>query len=90
MDAGTAHDEASFFAAYPGQAMTYQIGKTQILRMFADAVRRQGGDFVVRDFHDRLWFEGNVPISLQRWELLDDDSDLVRISSLAGGSAGTG
>lgn len=90
MDAGTAHDEASFFAAYPGQAMTYQIGKTQILRMFADAVRRQGGDFVVRDFHDRLWFEGNVPISLQRWELLDDDTDLVRISSLAGGSAGTG
>jgi hypothetical protein len=83
MDAGTAHEEASFFAACPGQAMTYQIGKTQILRLFADAVRRDGERFVVRDFHDRLWLEGNVPISLQRWELLDDDSDLTRIAALA-------
>jgi hypothetical protein len=34
-------------------------------------------------FHDRLWLEGNVPFSLQRWELLDDDSDLRRIAELA-------
>ena len=88
MDAGTAHEEASFFAAYPGQAITYQIGKTQILRMFADAVRAHGANFVVRDFHDRLWREGNVPISLQRWELLDDDGDLLRIGTLARANSG--
>ena len=88
MDAGTAHEEASFFAAYPGQAITYQIGKTQILRMFADAVRAHGANFVVRDFHDRLWREGNLPISLQRWELLDDDGDLLRIGRLARANSG--
>ena len=82
MDTETASEEATFFAAYPGQAMTYQIGKTQILRLFADAVR--AGDFDLQRFHDRLWLEGNVPIALQRWELLGDDSDLRRLDELQG------
>lgn len=84
MDAKTAHEEAAFFAAYPGQALTYQIGKTQILRLFADAVRADPAGFDLQLFHDRLWLEGNVPLSLQRWELLDDDSDLLRIEALSG------
>jgi len=82
MDAGTAREEAAFFAATPGQAMTYQIGKTQILGLLADASRRDG--FTLRGFHDRLWREGNVPIALQRWELLDDRRDLDRIDALTG------
>ncbi len=82
MDAETAHEEAAFFAAYPGQAMTYQIGKTQILRLFADAARAAGPDFDVQGFHDRLWVEGNVPLALQRWELLGDESDLRRVDEL--------
>lgn len=82
MDTGTAHEEAAFFAAFPGQAMTYQIGKTQILRLFADAVRADRTGFELQAFHDRLWLEGNVPLSLQRWELLDDDSDLRRLDTL--------
>lgn len=86
MDAATAHEEAAFFAAYPGQALTYQIGKTQILRLFADAVRAGGSGFELRPFHDRLWLEGNVPLALQRWELCDDDSDLRRLDQLRGSS----
>lgn len=84
MDAATAHEEAAFFAAYPGQALTYQIGKTQILRLLADAVRAGGSGFELRRFHDRLWLEGNVPLALQRWELCDDDSDLRRLDRLRG------
>jgi hypothetical protein len=82
MDRETAREEAAFFASTPGQAMTYQVGKTQILGLLADAARRDG--FSLRGFHDRLWLDGNVPISLQRWELLDDRSDLDRIDALAG------
>jgi hypothetical protein len=81
MDAATAREEAAFFASTPGQAMTYQVGKTQILGFLADASRRDG--FTLRGFHDRLWLEGNVPIALQRWEALDDRSDLDRIDALA-------
>jgi hypothetical protein len=82
MDRDTAREEAAFFASTPGQAMTYQVGKTQILGLLADAARRDG--FSLRGFHDRLWLDGNVPISLQRWELLDDRRDLDRIDALAG------
>ena len=39
--------------------------------------------FSLRAFHDRLWLEGNVPIALQRWELLGDRADLDRIDHLA-------
>jgi hypothetical protein len=81
MDRETALEEAAFFASTPGQAMTYQVGKTQILGFLADASRRDG--FTLRGFHDRLWLEGNVPIALQRWELLDDRRDLDRIDALA-------
>jgi hypothetical protein len=80
MDRETALEEAAFFAATPGQAMTYQVGKTQVLALLADASRTDG--FSLRAFHDRLWREGNVPIALQRWELLDDRRDLDRIDQL--------
>jgi hypothetical protein len=83
MDEETAREEAVFFAAAAGQGFTYQVGKSQILRLLADCSRAAPGDLDLQGFHDRLWREGNVPLSLQRWELLDDDSDLRRITELA-------
>jgi uncharacterized protein DUF885 len=70
MDAATAYEEASFFASAPGQAITYQIGKQQIVGFLADARLAAGSAFSLREFHDRLWLNGNVPIALQRWEAL--------------------
>jgi uncharacterized protein (DUF885 family) len=68
MDRVTARAEAGFFAADPGQAISYQIGKLQIVQMLADARRAQGDKFRLKDFHDFVWKNGNVPIALQRWE----------------------
>ena len=82
MDAVTAREEAAFFAAFPAQAITYQIGKSEIMRLFADSVRIRGAAFDLVSFHDQLWLEGNVPLALQRWEQLDDDSDLRRLEML--------
>lgn len=70
MDPHTAHAEAAFFATGPGQAISYQIGKFQILKFLADARRQQAEKFSLRAFHDFLWLNGNVPIALQRWEYL--------------------
>jgi len=70
MDSKTAHTEAAFFASTPGQAISYQMGKVEILKFLAEARRRQGKDFRLRAFHDFLWVNGNVPVSLQRWEYL--------------------
>jgi uncharacterized protein (DUF885 family) len=76
MDAETALDEAAFFASAPGQAISYQIGKLQILALLADARLAQGEAFSLRAFHDFLWKNGNLPLALLRWELLGDRSEL--------------
>jgi hypothetical protein len=70
MDEQTARQEAIAFATGPGQAITYQIGKLQILKFLADARMQQADEFNLRAFHDFLWKNGNVPIALQRWEYL--------------------
>ena len=70
MDKETAIVEAGFFAYNPGQAISYQIGKLQILQFLSDAKITQGDNFRLRDFHDYLMVNGNVPIALLRWEYL--------------------
>jgi uncharacterized protein (DUF885 family) len=76
MDHATALEEAADFASWPGQAISYQIGKIQILRMLAAARLKQGAKFDLRRFHDFVWKNGNVPIALQQWEMLGDASDV--------------
>src|SRR3954463_2691186 len=70
MDEQTAQQEAIAFCIGPGQAITYQIGKLQILKFLADARMQQGDKFSLRAFHDFVWKNGNVPIALQEWEYL--------------------
>jgi len=70
MDRETAHEEAVFFAASPGQAISYQIGKIQTAEFLAEARVREGKAFDLRRFHDYLWLNGNVPIALQKEEYL--------------------
>lgn len=81
VDAATARSEAASFAATPGFAIGYQIGKLDIVRLLADARRVQGDKFKLRDFHDFVWSNGNVPLALQRWELLGDRSDMEALGA---------
>lgn len=81
MDRTTAWEEAVMFAGHPGQALSYTIGKLQIMDLLTAA---SGDRFDLREFHDRLWREGNVPLALQRWELLGMRDHLDRADRLAG------
>ncbi|MDT4914229.1 MAG: hypothetical protein QOC66_3357, partial [Pseudonocardiales bacterium] len=81
MDRQTAQEEAAFFAGNPGQGLSYQIGKLQILELLAACQRRP--DFDLRALHDRLWREGNVPLVLQRWEVLGTRDQLDEADQLA-------
>jgi uncharacterized protein DUF885 len=78
MDPDTARQEAISFSTGPGQAITYQIGKLQITRMLAETRLRQGDEFNLRAFHDFVWKNGNVPISLQRWEYLGTNDEVPK------------
>jgi len=86
MDRETALQEAVFFAFNPGQAISYQIGKLQILEFLADAKLDQGDEFSLRHFHDFLMRNGNVPVALQRWEYLGRDDGVLRLDALGGKS----
>lgn len=80
MDEQTARQEAIAFATGPGQAITYQIGKLQILKFLADARMQQGDKFNLRALHDFVWKNGNVPIALQRWEYLGTNDEIATLS----------
>jgi len=72
MDEQTARQEAIAFSTGPGQAITYQIGKLQMMKFLAEARLQQGDKFNLRAFHDFVWKNGNVPIALQQWEYLGE------------------
>jgi uncharacterized protein (DUF885 family) len=78
MDELTARQEAIAFSTSPSGAITYQIGKLQIMKFLADARMKHGDKFNLRAFHDFVWKNGNAPIALQRWEFLSDASEVPR------------
>ncbi|MBD8023268.1 DUF885 family protein [Microbacterium gallinarum] len=84
MDVETAREECAMYLATPGLAMSYHVGKQQLLRLVTDAAVSQGTAFSLRALHDRVWQNGNVPFSLHRWEILGDRSDLDSIDAYAG------
>jgi hypothetical protein len=82
MDRKSAMEEAAMFATTPGQAISYLVGKIQILGFLADVRLAEADKFNLRKFDDFLWMNGNVPIVLQRWEYLGKDDDLRIVDQL--------
>jgi uncharacterized protein (DUF885 family) len=80
MDESTARSEASMFALTPGQAITYELGKYDILRLMSDARLKQGAAYDLQKFHDFVWLNGNLPFALQRWEMLGDPSQVPAVA----------
>jgi len=70
LDRDTAMEDATFYASVPGVGISYQTGKLQIMKLLAEARLAQGDKFSLRDFHDFVWKNGNVPIALLRYEYL--------------------
>jgi uncharacterized protein (DUF885 family) len=81
MDHATALQEASMFAITPGQAITYELGKSDILSLMTDDRLKEGKNFSLQKFHDFVWLNGNLPFSLQRWEMLGDASAVPPVAS---------
>ncbi len=82
LDPQQARIDALDYTTTPGLGIAYETGKLQIERILADARLQQGNKFNVREFHDYLWKNGNVPLSLLRWELLGLDDDIKRVRQL--------
>ena len=61
--------EADRYIALPGQALSYMIGMIEIEKAREVARARDGADFSVRDFHDRVLSLGQLPLPAFRREL---------------------
>jgi hypothetical protein len=83
MDRQTAYDLALRIASRPGHAIGNQVGKLQVESLLAAARLADGENFSLQAFHDSLVRNGNVPIALQRWEMLGLDDEISRLQSLA-------
>lgn len=79
MDKESAEGEAGFFAQTPGQGISYQIGKIQLLKLIADAKVKMGDKFSLKKFHDYMMQNGNVPIALMRWEYLGLKDEISKL-----------
>ena len=79
--------------ATPGLAMSYLVGKHEVMRLVADAAvaaALDGAEFSLRDVHDAVWRNGNVPMSLLRgscWAIAATSTCSTR-RTVVGGTAG--
>src|SRR5690606_38477375 len=56
--------EVDRYIAYPGQALSYMVGRLEILRMRKAAQERMGERFDIGQFHDVVLGSGAVPLGV--------------------------
>ncbi len=61
--------EVDRYAALPAQALTYKLGQRTIEGLRAEAERREGESFALKDFHDRLLELGSLPLDALEGEM---------------------
>lgn len=58
------NSEVDRYIAYPGQALSYMVGRLEIQRIRRAAEARLGADFDIRAFHDVVLCNGMLPLSV--------------------------
>lgn len=76
LDEAVARVDAEIYLRRPAYGSGYQMGKLQLDELLSDYYHRKGTGFDIKEFHDRFLAAGTIPISLIRWELLGDDSQV--------------
>jgi uncharacterized protein (DUF885 family) len=73
MESGTPRADSEIevdrYIAWPGQALAYMIGQLEIQRWRGEAAARNGSNFDLRSFHDRLLSLGSLPLAALEREL---------------------
>ena len=61
-----AQGEIDRYISWPGQAPSYMIGRTEIMRLREQARSAMGARFDIREFHDRVLEDGPLPLGFLR------------------------
>ncbi len=78
LDREAAEGEAAGAASNPTQKISYIIGKWQIMQLLGSYRDKMGKDFRLGKFHDELIKNGSLPLSVVRWLMLDDPSEVEK------------
>lgn len=76
LDREAAEGEAAGAASSPTQKISYIVGKWQIMQLLGSYRDKMGKDFDLGKFHDELISHGSLPVSILKWIMLDDPSDV--------------
>lgn len=79
-DSNTVWGEQHLYLAQPGYGTSYLMGKIQLEKLIAERARALGDAFTLRGFMDELTAAGVIPVSLVRWELTGDDSEIRQLT----------
>lgn len=81
-DGGTVWGEQHLYLQQPSYGTSYIIGKIQIQQLIGDLARQQGAQFTLKSFMDAFNAAGMIPVTLIRWELTGDASEVRRLAAL--------
>ena len=65
------------------QQIQYVLGKYQLEGFVARERLRLGDKFNLREFHDRLFRAGPIPVALSEWEITGNDEILRKLKLAA-------
>ena len=73
--------EQQLYLRQPGYGTSYITGKYLIEEMMMEVAKDQEKEFSLKSFFDTLNSIGNIPVSLGRWEMTQDPSQLHAITT---------
>jgi uncharacterized protein (DUF885 family) len=71
--------EQHLYLRQPAYGSSYVTGARMLESIIADRSEQEGDDFSLRRFFDDLNDAGMIPVSLLRWQLTGDDTDIRAI-----------
>ncbi|HET7292701.1 MAG TPA: DUF885 family protein [Vicinamibacteria bacterium] len=78
-DGETNWGEQQLYLQQPGYGTSYLTGKAQIERLLGERAGGLRERFSLRAFFDEFFASGMIPVSLIRWEMTGDETELKRL-----------
>jgi uncharacterized protein (DUF885 family) len=80
LNGNTVSGEQHLYLQQPSYGTSYIVGKVQIEQLIGERARQLGDRFTIKGFMDDLNAAGMIPVTLIRWELTGDASEIRRLS----------
>ena len=78
-DSDTVMGEQHLYLQQPGYGTSYIMGKIEIEKLLAERALELGEAFTLRGFMDEVSEAGVIPVSLVRWQLTGDGTEIRRM-----------